>query len=257
MSQPNVLDLELTLQTLNYATRMLASELDAVRLVSLALDTLADFGRASRVALLRVHEDEQTVEVAGELSRSGLVDPDRRIVLAASPLGQVVRSRQFETFGIAPDESLPLPFEGDGPAGRECLCLPLLGSHNDVIAIATCDRATLDPLAEFDLQVLRIIGTLIGAALENSRLFQLATVDGLTGLYVRRYFEIRLAEELARVRRLGGQVALLMTDIDHFKQFNDTYGHQVGDHVLRRMADLLKDSIRRGIDIPCRYGGEE
>ena len=98
---------------------------------------------------------------------------------------------------------------------------------------------------------------MIASAVENARLFQLATVDGLTGLYVRRYFEVRLQEELTRVRRHGGAVSLLMIDIDFFKKINDTYGHQQGDCILQEFASIIQTSIRYEIDLPCRYGGEE
>ena len=101
--------------------------------------------------------------------------------------------------------------------------------------------------------------TLLGVActaLENANLYHLATVDSLTKLYVRRFFNFQLDKELRRVRRYGGTVALLITDIDHFKKFNDTYGHQQGDTVLRETAASVKLSLR-DVDIAARYGGEE
>ncbi|MBF0544864.1 MAG: CHASE2 domain-containing protein [Candidatus Riflebacteria bacterium] len=101
--------------------------------------------------------------------------------------------------------------------------------------------------------------TLLGiaaTALENARLYNLATVDALTKLYVRRYFQIQLEQEFKRAKRYSHDLSLLITDIDHFKKFNDTYGHQQGDIVLREVADRVKKSLRE-IDIPARYGGEE
>jgi diguanylate cyclase (GGDEF)-like protein len=85
-----------------------------------------------------------------------------------------------------------------------------------------------------------------------------ANTDGLTGLWNRRYFDERLASELARYRRHGDEhpVGLILLDIDHFKRVNDTYGHQVGDQVIRMVADLLRETLRT-TDLPVRYGGEE
>lgn len=80
--------------------------------------------------------------------------------------------------------------------------------------------------------------------------------DGLTGLYNRRYLDATLPRELARVRREDGVLAVIMADLDFFKRVNDTYGHDAGDEVLRRLADCLIQNAREG-DIPCRYGGEE
>ncbi len=80
--------------------------------------------------------------------------------------------------------------------------------------------------------------------------------DALTGMYNRRYMMKRMEEELERSRRQQNYMGLLGIDIDHFKRFNDTYGHQTGDLVLKEVAAAIKNSIRV-IDIPCRYGGEE
>jgi diguanylate cyclase (GGDEF)-like protein len=80
--------------------------------------------------------------------------------------------------------------------------------------------------------------------------------DGMTGLFNRSFMEVALDRELQRADRQGKPVALMMVDVDHFKQFNDSFGHEAGDVVLREVADCLQ-SIVRGEDIVCRYGGEE
>jgi len=93
-------------------------------------------------------------------------------------------------------------------------------------------------------------------ALESKRLFTLATRDGLTGLYNIRYFKALLDAELIQAKKREVKVAVIMADIDHFKQFNDTYGHQTGDFVLREVAKIFKGCARQ-LDIAARYGGEE
>jgi diguanylate cyclase (GGDEF)-like protein len=90
----------------------------------------------------------------------------------------------------------------------------------------------------------------------NTRLAQLAVTDGLTGLYNHRHFHERLALEVERSQRSGLPLSLLMLDVDHFKQFNDAYGHPAGDEVLRQLARVLADA-RRANDVVARYGGEE
>ncbi len=80
--------------------------------------------------------------------------------------------------------------------------------------------------------------------------------DGLTGLYLRRYFTDRAHEELERAHKSKENLALMLIDIDHFKRCNDTYGHMVGDVVLKEVAHRIKESIRE-IDLVARYGGEE
>jgi diguanylate cyclase (GGDEF)-like protein/PAS domain S-box-containing protein len=90
----------------------------------------------------------------------------------------------------------------------------------------------------------------------NAKLRDLARIDGLTGVYNRRAFEERLVEEVERSDRYGTPLSLVMLDIDNFKLFNDHYGHQFGDEVLRHVAQLLNQSAR-GTDFVARYGGEE
>jgi len=85
---------------------------------------------------------------------------------------------------------------------------------------------------------------------------ELSIIDGLTGVYLRRYLMERLEEEVDRAERLGLTFSLCMIDVDHFKGCNDKYGHLVGDAVLRRIAETLKISVRE-VDMIARYGGEE
>ncbi len=97
-------------------------------------------------------------------------------------------------------------------------------------------------------------------AIENAnkytRILELSITDGLTGLYVHRYFQEALSREISRADRYNMPLSLIMIDIDDFKLFNDTYGHQVGDIVLREIAILIKAELREH-DIAARYGGEE
>ena len=90
----------------------------------------------------------------------------------------------------------------------------------------------------------------------QGRLQELANRDSLTGLYNRRYFDSTLERELARCKREGLPLCLILIDIDHFKEINDTYGHPAGDEVLKYLAAVLGEQAREG-DVACRYGGEE
>ena len=86
--------------------------------------------------------------------------------------------------------------------------------------------------------------------------YKLATTDGLTELFNHRYFQDQLKMHIDNSKRYEGHVSLIIVDIDHFKSFNDTYGHQAGDAVLRQVAQTIKRNVR-ATDIVCRYGGEE
>jgi diguanylate cyclase (GGDEF)-like protein len=85
---------------------------------------------------------------------------------------------------------------------------------------------------------------------------ELSIRDGLTGLYNHTYFKTRLGEEVIRAARFDRPLSIILIDLDHFKSCNDTYGHTVGDDVLRGLAGLMKTNLR-AVDIPARYGGEE
>lgn len=108
--------------------------------------------------------------------------------------------------------------------------------------------------------LLRAISEQISLALANLRLRdslrQQSIRDALTGLYNRRFLEESLQRELARAQRRAQSLAVVMLDVDHFKRFNDSYGHEVGDQVLQSVADYLQTAVR-GEDVVCRFGGEE
>ncbi len=111
-----------------------------------------------------------------------------------------------------------------------------------------------------DLEHLTILVNFISGAIENAALYEeveeLSYTDGMTSLHNYRYFELRLKEEVSRHHRTKNGLSLLILDIDHFKIFNDTLGHQAGDEVLRSLAHILKTTVRDN-DIVARYGGEE
>ena len=94
-------------------------------------------------------------------------------------------------------------------------------------------------------------------AVANAQLAQLSTTDGLTGIGNRRYFDERLASEWQRGARQQLPLALLLIDIDHFKLYNDHYGHLAGDECLRCVAQTLASCVRRADEFAARYGGEE
>ncbi|TGJ99385.1 diguanylate cyclase [Leptospira semungkisensis] len=88
-------------------------------------------------------------------------------------------------------------------------------------------------------------------------LLRVSRTDGLSGIWNRRFFDEILEVEWKRSCRGGKPISLLLLDIDHFKKYNDTYGHQAGDDCIRKVAGVLKDTARRAGDFPARYGGEE
>lgn len=162
--------------------------------------------------------------------------------------------------GDYPDASVPV-FD---PAAkldkaRSVLVLPLVRGEQ-VLGTVTLvsSRAKAYPAAAREM--LRVISHQIGVSLQNARMYQSmeerATTDGLTGLTNHRAFQERLEQMHALAERTGQKFSIILTDIDHFKSVNDTYGHPVGDAVLKRVAAIFTQRARK-VDIVARYGGEE
>jgi diguanylate cyclase (GGDEF)-like protein/PAS domain S-box-containing protein len=130
---------------------------------------------------------------------------------------------------------------------------------NDNGVLAVLRDITAQKLAEQQLTEAHARVEASNAALEaaNQVLRSLADVDGLTGLANRRHFDILLGEEFARANRHNLPLGLVLLDVDHFKAFNDTYGHPGGDECLRQVSRCVIDALRRPSDHAARYGGEE
>ncbi|MEB3196410.1 MAG: diguanylate cyclase, partial [Candidatus Sericytochromatia bacterium] len=137
------------------------------------------------------------------------------------------------------------------------VAVPLLADSGLTGVLYIDSRSRGKAALEKEVQVLQAIANTAALAVQNARHYREATVDHLTGLYVRSLFLRRTDEEIRRTRRFGGRFSLLVLDIDHFKKFNDSHGHQTGDAVLRLVAKTVREAVRVGLDVPCRYGGEE
>ncbi|MBZ5688292.1 MAG: diguanylate cyclase [Acidobacteriia bacterium] len=147
-------------------------------------------------------------------------------------------------------------------AGVECayLCVPIL-AQGEALGILHIQATDQDPnLGEAEMSFKTTFAAQVGLSVANIRLREAlraqSTKDPLTGLYNRRYLQETLDREIRRAIRSEQALGILMLDLDHFKNFNDTYGHDAGDAVLRETGSFLVRSIRAE-DFVCRYGGEE
>jgi diguanylate cyclase (GGDEF)-like protein/PAS domain S-box-containing protein len=142
------------------------------------------------------------------------------------------------------------------------VCMPIHG-QGQILGLfhilVDVNARTRRPARDTELR-LRAVADRVGPALANLKLRdslrELALRDGLTGLYNRRYMEDALNREIHRAERSGKPLSVVMIDIDHFKSFNDKYGHDAGDFVLSALARAIMKNIRPS-DMACRYGGEE
>lgn len=132
--------------------------------------------------------------------------------------------------------------------------------RDKVVGLFEVESSKTGAFSEADQHLLDILTSQAAVAIENAKLLQktemLSVTDGLTGLWNHRYFQEKLESEILRTKRYITPLSLIMSDLDHFKRFNDTYGHPVGDKILKRAASILKLGLRE-TDIVARYGGEE
>lgn len=139
---------------------------------------------------------------------------------------------------------------------KSLLCVPLI-AKGEVIGVLNITNKKHDKLFnQKDLEFITSLANQAAIAIDNAKLYELATKDGMTKLYIYRHFYTLLENEIRRCARYKRNMSLIMMDIDNFKRINDTYGHLTGDTILKRLAAVLRETVRK-IDIPARYGGEE
>jgi len=207
--------------------------------------------------LLSSLEENQVYEVLQEQLpqvgiRSGYVaffepvgeDPYRnsrlRVYPADAPPLRFV-TRKFPPPGLYPESE---PFS--------LAVLPLF-FQDERLGYVAFDGENLDTLAT----VVRQLASVLKSAELHHTVLELTLTDELTGIHNRRFFEIILQKEVERSLRYDRNLAIIMVDIDHFKSYNDSFGHPAGDEALRRVAEGILGSARRGLDVATRYGGEE
>ena len=139
------------------------------------------------------------------------------------------------------------------------LFIPLV-SFGQTLGVLALHSSMPHAFQDSELQSLESVADICATSIQNAhyveRVKQLAYLDGLTGIFNRRFFEMRIMEEIERARRYGTGMAVIMADIDQFKALNDEFGHLLGDEALRQVSSLFHQQLRK-IDVVCRYGGEE
>jgi diguanylate cyclase (GGDEF)-like protein len=245
------------------AFRGLAREISSCLEVKKAVEILVDV----MVKLLKARKGEiflfdDTRNKLDFITGFGLQDVNQykgvSIALGESVIGWAAQNgkifSKFESQGDYRISTIP-----SHPMFKSLIVAPLK-MGKDLVGVINIEDLSEKPSSE-DLRNLDAFSSLGALAISNARLFEhireMADIDNLTRLYVNRYFQEHGSDELKRASRYGEIFSVVMTDIDHFKNFNDTYGHQVGDFVLKETARILINSVRDGIDLPARYGGEE
>ena len=163
-------------------------------------------------------------------------------------------------FGFADSINPECRYMSSAKSPHFCLPLQALGQALGIMHLLPAPGSLTPQLLAHTRQMAKAAADSISLVLANLRLREslqaMSVRDPLTGLYNRRFMEEELAREISHMQRLGKSLAVAMLDLDHFKHFNDNFGHEAGDVVLTEFARLMQN-FREGSDVACRYGGEE
>jgi diguanylate cyclase (GGDEF)-like protein len=210
-------------------------------------------------SVLLLEENEMIVHVHNPVGSNFFVEAKLRAIEAAKPyLPSGVSVKQIEVI----TDSDPGFIEGEkkGCDAIRSIYTSPLSARGKNIAVMTLLSPKPDTFTERVRSTLEIIEPPASVVVDNARLHQgamkLAITDGLTHLFNHRHFYELLEQEFRRTNRYMSRMALIILDIDYFKKVNDNYGHQVGDDILKELAEVINGEVRE-IDLVARYGGEE
>ncbi len=242
------------LEAINKVAQQSTAVLELDALLEQACGVIQEaFGVAHVSILLR--DDEDLVLRAHRGTLKPRFDVSLRFPVSEAPWSLVIASGRLAEQRLDCRPASRQLFENC----RSRLSIPLI-SFGQTLGVLTLHSSEPDAFRESDLRCLESLADICANSIQNARYVervkQLAYLDGLTGIFNRRYFEQRFTEEVERALRYGTGMAVVMADIDEFKRLNDDFGHFVGDEVLRQVSSLFHDQLRK-VDVVCRYGGEE
>lgn len=248
------------LMSIEKATMWLSSYLERDPILGEAVGFARSIFKASHVSIVEMEPGEKVARVVRQAVRRG--EPvEYAVTVGEGWCGRVLASGKPI---LSPDPATGKPPEGfvkkKGYRTNSFAIVPIFASVSEgaeiVGAINVADKIGGAPFNERDVELLAVLARAVGVALQNAALYERATVDSLTKLYVRQHFFYKLEEEIARAQKGRKPLSLLIADLDDFKKVNDTYGHPAGDLVLREVGAAIKRGVRAG-DLAARYGGEE
>ncbi len=243
------------LSTLYEVGKAVTSELNFVKLQNMILDIVAKVLKAEKGSLMLIDDAEKTLTIGVAIGLSDEITRDTRLEVGDSVAGWVVKNRKFLFVKNVEEDEEFLNIKKQNVKAGTLMCAPLI-SKDKIMGALNVSKSTPGSFSDNDFELFVNLANQVAIAIDNARLYRYAVTDEMTKLYNHRYFQQRLDEELLRADRYEDHISLLILDVDHFKHFNDTYGHPEGDRVLKTVARLIEKSIRE-IDIAARYGGEE
>jgi diguanylate cyclase (GGDEF)-like protein len=246
-----------------HVSRTISSQLDKHEMIRRIIDVIKGAIPFDRVSVYLLDDPRENLELS--YSRGLGVNSALAIQQGQGTPGKIVESGEhiqihdLELFYETINDYIHVPGEEKRNGSYIGTALKV---RNTTIGVIGIDHPDKYGLSVDDMDFMALLSHQIAAGIEKAHLFEkiehLSQHDGLTGLYNHRAFQERLRQELARRDRTPEPLTLVMLDIDQFKQFNDNFGHQAGDSVLKELSSLLATHCRcDATDSCCRYGGEE
>ncbi len=242
-----------TLKVLNEESSKLLTSLDVDVIVQSLIEGAYRLAAAEIVFFIAKGKEFEI------LHQTGLPPQEKKVFnLKGTLLDIVVKNKEpFYLSDVRNYRAPIMPFKTDNVGS--VFVLPML-YEKDLLGMLTFLSEKTDALNPYQIELIEVLGNQASTSIANARFHaeieRLAITDGLTGIFNHRHLQERLSQEFSRLERFSEPLSILILDIDHFKEINDTYGHPVGDSVLKGVVDVVKKTIRN-IDIPARYGGEE
>jgi diguanylate cyclase (GGDEF)-like protein len=243
------------LEAINAIAQQSTAVMDLEDLLARVCSIIQHAFQVSHVSLF-LREEGDLVMRANEGTLTPCIPPAGRFAADREPWARIL-----STGGTVIEKDLNVSPDGvklfTGSVSR--MSIPLI-SFGQTLGVLTLHSTERDTFHGGELQSLESVADICASSIQNAhyvqRVKQLAYLDGLTGIFNRRFFELRILEEMERGRRYGAGMAIVMADIDQFKRLNDEFGHLLGDEVLRQVSSLFHQQVRK-LDVVCRYGGEE
>ena len=234
---------------------MISSELQLQALLDMTMNAIAEITEVERGSTWLLDEEQSAFNLMSHLGDASML-PARFSMEESKVIQKLQETHEPVEYELGKNETLELSEADKKIFGTSFVVVPILSQGDFLGMVHLCAAENLERFTIRDIRLIKVFAVQLGAAVKNAQLYEQAITDGMTKLYLHRYFKQRLGDEIKRAARFKRNIAMIMVDIDHFKLLNDNYGHQTGDEVLKRVASIIRRAVRTH-DLPARYGGEE
>ncbi|HOJ64352.1 MAG TPA: sensor domain-containing diguanylate cyclase [Spirochaetota bacterium] len=247
------------LKTLIEVNSIIASSLDRKKTLKSILDQTKYLMKCSKSSILLI--DPETNKLKFEVltnEEDKAILSDIRLSMGEGIAGTVWENGQSI---LIKDATKDVRFskkadEKTKDTTRSLIAVPLVVNGEIIGVMEAMNKLDGTSFTNFDLEIFKTLAMQAAIGIENANLYEQAVTDGLTRLFLHRYFDKMIEVEYNKAKSFNKPLSLIIFDIDHFKKINDIYGHQAGDMILKKVASVIKENCKDNY-IPCRYGGEE